>query len=409
MSSDTEDKAQAHLRPGRFAAPLLKRLLSSLARGRIIVRTPNGLMLDHQSGKPGPEATLILNRWRALRRLLAGGDTAFAEAYLDGDWSTPDLPALLELAAVNIAEIEHTISGLPPIRLFSRIRHLLHANSRRGSRRNIAYHYDLGNDFYRLWLDSGMTYSSALYTADSNTLEQAQENKLARIVELLSARPGDDILEIGCGWGTLAARIAKAGAAVKGITLSSEQLAYAREHATGESFSGRTAFELEDYRDCRGTFDRIVSIEMLEAVGEQYWPVYFDKLRQLLKADGRAVLQVITIDDSRFEGYRKGADFIQKYIFPGGMLPTKSLIADHARKAGLKLIGSEYFGRSYARTLVEWRSRFRQNWPAIRDLGFDERFRRLWDYYLCYCEAGFSAGTIDVGLFVLEPERQATS
>ncbi|TPN81861.1 class I SAM-dependent methyltransferase [Mesorhizobium sp. CU2] len=405
MSLDTETRTKADLRSGIFVGPVLKRLLGCLKVGKITVRMPNGATLDHQTGRPGPEATVALHRWRALRRLLTGGDIAFAEAYMDGDWSSPDLPALLELAAVNIAEIEHAITGLLPVRLFNRARHLLRANSRSGSKRNIAFHYDLGNDFYRLWLDPSMTYSSALYRADSDTLEEAQDHKLDRIAELLAPSPGAEVLEIGCGWGTLAARLAKAGADVKGITLSTEQLACARETAERENVCDQACFELQDYRDCHGAFDRIVSIEMLEAVGEQYWPVYFDRLRQLLKADGKAVLQVITIDDSRFEFYRKGADFIQRYIFPGGMLPTKALIASHAEKAGLKLVASECFGDSYARTLAEWRTRFRQNSGAVQALGFDQRFRRLWDYYLAYCEAGFRAGTIDVGLFVLQPDR----
>jgi cyclopropane-fatty-acyl-phospholipid synthase len=404
MSWDTESGVQP--RPGLLLAPFLRKLLSCLESGRLTLHTPDGLTLDHQSGRPGPEAVLVLHRWRALRRLLVGGDVAFAEAYMDGEWSSPDLPALLELAAANIAAIENRIAGFLPVRLFNRLTHMLRANSRRGSRRNIAYHYDLGNDFYRLWLDPSMTYSSALYTGGSQTLEEAQDNKLDRIVDLLSATPGADVLEIGCGWGTLAARIAKAGATVRGITLSREQLAYAKELAASEGVGDRVRLELEDYRDCTGSFDRIVSIEMLEAVGERYWPVYFDRIRKLLKPGGRAVLQVITIDDSRFESYRRGADFIQRYIFPGGMLPTKALLAEQAQLAGLDIVSSEFFGRSYARTLREWRQRFRRNWNAINSLGFDERFRRLWDYYLCYCEAGFSAGSIDVGLFVLEPDRQ---
>lgn len=403
MSLDTETRAKAGLWPGILAGPVLKRLLACLKVGRISVRMPNGAALDHQTGRPGPEATVVLYRWRALRRLLAGGDIAFAEAYMDGDWSSPDLPALLELAAVNIAEIECAISGLLPVRLFNRARHLMHANSRRGSRRNIAFHYDLGNDFYRLWLDPGLTYSSALYRTDNETLEQAQENKLDRIAKLLAAPPDADILEIGCGWGALAVRLAEQATSLKGITLSAEQLAFARDVAGKSDVGDRVRLELQDYRDCQGTFDRIVSIEMLEAVGERYWPVYFEKLRGLLKPDGKAVLQVITIDDSRFEAYQKGADFIQRYIFPGGMLPTKTLIASHAEDAGLKLVSAECFGQSYARTLAEWRARFRQRSGAVQCLGFDQRFRRLWEYYLAYCEAGFRAGTIDVGLYVLEP------
>ncbi|RTM10322.1 MAG: class I SAM-dependent methyltransferase [Hyphomicrobiales bacterium] len=403
MSLDTESRTKTDLWPGFPVGRLLKRLLGCLKLGRIAVRTPSGAIIQHQTGMPGPEATVVLYRWRALRRLLTGGDIGFAEAYMDGDWSSPDLPALLELAAVNIAEIEQAISGLLPIRLFNRLRHLLRANSRRGSRRNIAFHYDLGNDFYRQWLDPSMTYSAALYRSDRETLELAQENKLERIVELLSSPPSADILEIGCGWGTLAMRLARTGAKVKGITLSTEQLAFARRAAEHSDLRDQLRFELEDYRDCQGTFDRVVSIEMLEAVGEQYWPTYFNKLRKLLKADGKAVLQVITIDEARFESYRGNPDFIQRYVFPGGMLPTKALIAAHAQAAGLKLVSSDLFGESYARTLAEWRKRFRQSSAAVQAMGFDQRFRRLWDYYLAYCEAGFRAGSIDVGLFVLEP------
>lgn len=406
MSLDSESRAKADLWSGVFVGPVIKRLIGCLKVGKINVRMPNGVTLDHQTGRPGPEASVVFYRWRALRRLLAGGDIAFAEAYMDGDWWSPDLPTLLELAAVNIAEIEHAIAGLLPVRLFNHTRHLLNANTRRGSRKNIAFHYDLGNNFYRLWLDPDMTYSSALYRADGETLEQAQENKLDRIAELLAAPPGSEILEIGCGWGALAARLARAGASVNGITLSTEQLAYARNVVEKSGVRDQVQLELQDYRDCQGAFDRIVSIEMLEAVGEQYWPVYFEKLRGLLKPDGKVVLQVITIDGSRFEAYRRGADFIQRYIFPGGMLPTKALIASQAQDAGLKVVSTECFGQSYARTLAEWRSRFRQGSGAAQALGFDQRFCRLWDYYLAYCEAGFRAGTIDVGLFVIEPTRK---
>ena len=404
MSTNTESGTETRVRSGLIAAAFLRKLLGCIETGHLTVHTPDGLTVDHRSGQSGPQAVLVLHRWRALRRLLVGGHVAFAEAYIDGDWSSPDLPALLELAALNVAGIQHRISGLPPMRLFNRLHHILRANSRRGSRRNIAYHYDMGNDFYRLWLDGSMTYSSALFLRPDETLEQAQDNKLDRILDLLSPRQRDKVLEIGCGWGALATRLAKNGADVKGITLSSEQLAHARQVAASGKVDDRIHIELEDYRDCTGSYDRIVSIEMLEAVGQEYWAVYFDRLRQLLKAEGRAVLQVITIDEKRFEAYGRGADFIQRYIFPGGMLPTKSLIEDHARQASLRLVSSESFGRSYARTLAEWRQRFQHNWPAIKALGFDERFRRLWNYYLSYCEAGFTAGTIDVGLYVLEPK-----
>lgn len=403
MSLDV-DHTSGRLRPfGALAARFLRKLLSCATVGQISVRTPEGVVLEHQSGTPGPEAVLHLNRWSAVRRLVLGGDIAFAEAYFDGEWSTPDLAALLEFAVANMEQIDRTISGSWPARTVNRLRHLLRANSLSGSKRNIAYHYDLGNEFYRLWLDPSMTYSSALYRAPGETLEQAQENKLRRIAELLSPQPGQRVLEIGCGWGTLATRLATSGADVKGITLSSEQLAYARKSAEREGLADRVRIELEDYRDSAGSFDRIVSIEMIEAVGEQYWPAYFGKVRQLLADGGRAVIQAITIDESRYEQYRNGADFIQTHVFPGGMLPSKALIDQHARDAGLKLVGAEYFGQSYARTLAEWRHRFRQSWTAVEQLGFDQRFRRLWEYYLAYCEAGFKTRNIDVGLYVLEP------
>lgn len=407
MSSEIESRTGG-CRPlrGILAASLLRRLLNCVEHGRLVVRTPEGVTLERQSGRPGPEGVLVLHRWRAIRRMLAGGDVAFAEAYVEGEWSTPDLVALLELAAVNIDGIDRAAAGSTPVRFLHRLRHMLRANSRRGSRRNIAFHYDLGNDFYRLWLDPGMLYSSALYEKPTDTLEEAQENKLRRIGELLDLSPGQSVLEIGCGWGALAARMASAGALVKGITLSAEQLAHARTLGEKNGLSESMRFELEDYRDTGGSFDRVVSIEMFEAVGEQYWPTYFDTLRRLLKGDGHAVLQIISIDESRFDGYRRGADFIQRHIFPGGMLPTGTIIRRLAQEHGFSLVSAENFGGSYALTLAEWHKRFQRNWPAIQRLGFDQRFRRLWEYYLAYCEAGFRAGTIDVGLYVLKPEAE---
>jgi cyclopropane-fatty-acyl-phospholipid synthase len=278
----------------------------------------------------------------------------------------------------------------------------MNANTKTGSRRNIAFHYDLGNDFYRTWLDASMTYSSALYSRPDQGLEAAQERKLARILALLEMEEGHRVLEIGCGWGDLAARLAKSGCHVTGLTLSKEQLAHARALAQAEGIAGRTDLRLQDYRDVGGRYDRVVSIEMLEAVGERYWPTYFSTVRERLAPGGRAVLQVITIDEERFKTYRRSADFIQRYIFPGGMLPTRSIVAREAAQAGLRLVAEETFGASYALTLAEWRRRFFAAWPAIERLGFPPAFRRLWEYYLCYCEAGFRAGVIDVGLYVLE-------
>lgn len=382
-------------------AGVLRRMIAQIEFGHITIALPSGDRIEHYGAQAGLSATLVLNRWRAIRRLLSQGDLGFAEAYIDGDWTSPDLAALLELAARNIAVLDRKMAGFWPVRMFNRVRHSLHTNSKAGSRRNISFHYDLGNDFYQCWLDPSMTYSSALYVHPNQTLEDAQEAKLSRIEELLDLRSGENILEIGCGWGALAARLARAGARVTGVTLSSEQLAFARQCVEQKAPVGRVALELTDYRDIGDSYDKIVSIEMLEAVGEAYWPVYFKTLHDRLNAGGIAVLQVITIDEARFEIYRSSADFIQRHIFPGGMLPTKAIIDQQAARAGLRLVSTQSFGQSYAATLAEWRKRFLASWPDITEMGFPERFRRLWDYYLCYCEAGFRAATIDVGFYVL--------
>ncbi|MGA0561362.1 class I SAM-dependent methyltransferase [Ancylobacter sp. VNQ12] len=398
----------------RIGSAVLHRVLSNLATGRIVVDLPGGGRIERNGATPGPEARLSLRRWSAVRRLVTGGDIGFAEGYMAGDWSSPDLAALVALVAANGAVIEAKIAGLAPLRLINRLYHFARRNSRAGSRRNIAFHYDLGNAFYRLWLDPSMTYSSALYARpdadDEETLEQAQAAKLARITHLLQLAGGEHVLEIGSGWGALAARLAASGARVTGLTLSHEQLAHARTLMEEIGHEEAVELRLQDYRDVEGQYDRIVSIEMLEAVGVAYWPVYFQTLRERLVAGGTAVLQVITIADERFEGYRTQPDFIQRYIFPGGMLPTKSIVAEEAARAGLSLEQREDFGTSYARTLAEWRRRFLAAGPELERLGFDPRFRRLWDYYLAYCEGGFRAGAIDVSLFVLRrPESAAAA
>lgn len=386
---------------GRLEPWLLRRLLPRLGYGQISIEWPNGRRTVLHGRKQGAAASVVLHRWRALRRLLTGGDIGFAEAYIDGDWSSPDVPGLLDLAARNAEAVENRLRARLPVRLAHRLHHLLNANTARGARRNIAFHYDLGNDFYRLWLDSRMIYSSALYRNPQQTLEQAQEEKLRRIVELLAPAAGQQILEIGSGWGALALRLAEQRTDVTGVTLSAEQLRFSQGRAMQAGLSGSCRFELKDYRNVAGRFDRIISIEMLEAVGERYWPTYFGKLRELLAPSGTAVVQAITIDEARFEGYQRATDFIQRHIFPGGMLPTGSAIVRQAEAAGLEVVGTETFGESYARTLEEWRARFLRAWPQVEALGADQRFRRLWDYYLCYCAAGFRAAWVDVGLYTL--------
>ncbi|TCL68406.1 cyclopropane-fatty-acyl-phospholipid synthase family protein [Rhizobium sp. BK251] len=391
-------------RGSSVATLLLRRLVSGLSFGQLTIVMPSGETLRHHGSRPGREATLVLHRWRAVRRFITRGDLGFAEAYVDADWSSPDLTALLEFAAQNIGKLDRRFSGFFPMRVLSRLRHVLKANTRTGSRKNITFHYDLGNAFYRRWLDESMAYSSAIYERDDQTLEEAQEVKLGRIIELLGLREDEEVLEIGCGWGALACRLGQSGAKVTGVTLSREQLAFAKQSVADKGLGRAVALELKDYRDLDGSYDRIVSIEMLEAVGESYWPTYFRTLRDRLKPGGRAVLQVITIDEARFEDYRRSADFIQSHIFPGGMLPTKTAIAEQATAADLKLVSVETFGESYGRTLAEWRQRFLASWPEIEQMGFPPRFRRLWEYYLCYCEAGFRAGMIDVGFYALSQE-----
>lgn len=387
----------------RIASYLLHLMVRRLQCGGITIVTPSRDRIEHRGAEPGPEATLVLHRWRAIRQLVTDGDLGFAESFVDGDWSSPDLAALLEMAAKNIGPIDKTISGFLPMRLINRLRHHFRANTKSGSRENISFHYDLGNAFYQCWLDESMTYSSALYERRDQALEDAQNAKLRRIVELLDLRGGERVLEIGCGWGALAVRLAQCGASVTGVTLSSEQLAYARQQSREAGLKEAVSLELTDYRDVGGRYDRVVSIEMLEAVGEAYWPDYFKTLRDRLKADGTAVLQVITIDEARFDTYRKSPDFIQLHVFPGGMLPAKRLIAEQAKAAGLKLVSTESFAPSYAKTLAEWRERFVAAWPKIAAMGFPPSFGRLWEYYLCYCEAGFRTGAIDVSFFVLAP------
>jgi cyclopropane-fatty-acyl-phospholipid synthase len=394
--ADAQPRAPLAPPPRGIATSIVARIMRTFEAGRLTVVTPDGARIEHRGPLPGQDATIVIHRWRALGRILAGGDIGFAEGYLAGDWSSPDLTAFIALAADNIERLKRTMDGFAPVRLFNRLRHSKRVNSPTGSRRNIAFHYDLGNDFYRLWLDESMTYSSALAVHPGHSLEAAQAEKLARIAELMRLTGDETVLEIGCGWGALAAHLAPHARQVTGITLSREQLAIAQARRSAAEF------RLQDYRDLAGTFDRIVSIEMLEAVGERYWPVWFDTVSACLAPGGTAVVQVITMREDRFEDYRSGTDFIQKYVFPGGMLPSPGIIAREAERAGLAIASVETFRKGYAATLAEWRRRFEAAWPEIERLGFDERFHRMWTYYLSYCEAGFDIGTIDVGLYVLE-------
>jgi cyclopropane-fatty-acyl-phospholipid synthase len=385
---------------------LLTRLLRRVRHGAISIELPNGQRVECRGGAPGPDAAIALHRWRALGRLALHGDIGLAESYRDADWSTPDLTALLEFGGRNQAAWGSALDAAWPARVLARAVHLARTNTRRGSRRNIAFHYDLGNEFYAQWLDPGLVYSSALYTRQSQSLEEAQAAKVSRVLDLLQLKrlpPDSKVLEIGCGWGALALAIAaQRRVRVTGITLSAQQLSHAQRRVAEAGAEQQIDLRLQDYRDVGGCYDRIVSIEMLEAVGERYWPVYFETLRRRLRPGGIAVIQVITIADDDFDHYRCSPDFIQRFIFPGGMLPSVAAMRAEAARAGLSLCAALSFGTSYAATLAEWRGRFLSSWPAIAALGFDTSFRRLWEYYLCYCEAGFRSGKIDVGLYTLE-------
>lgn len=380
----------------------LRLLLSRVAIGRLTVITPEGERLHSGHAAPGPHATMVLRNWRAIRRLLREGDIGLAEAYRDGDLDTPDLTALIELGARNDATLRRLISGSWPARMLNRLRHALNANSRAGSRRNIMAHYDLGNEFYGHWLDASMMYSSALFETPVETLEAAQQRRLDKIVEMLALKGGEHVLEIGCGWGALAERLAREGCQVTAITLSPAQLEAARQRVAEAGLSARVSLRLQDYRDISGQFDRIVSIEMIEAVGRAYWPSYFATLSRSLRPGGRAVLQAITIDEDLFESYQEGTDFIQRHIFPGGCLPSVHALERQADRVDLGVVDRLDFGGSYALTLDEWRRRFLERWADIAPMGFDEPFRRLWEFYLCYCEAGFRTRKIDVNLIALQ-------
>lgn len=381
-------------------------LLQRLKGGTVRIILPTGI--PHIVGHGDLRATLTVHDLRTFDRALGEGDIGFAESYLDGDWETDDLAALLTLMAENRDNIAQAIHGRWWSVLRHKVLHWTRANTRRGSRRNILSHYDFGNTFYQRWLDPSMTYSSALFGKSvGNTpisLEQAQYAKYLHILERLAPKPGQTILEVGCGWGGFAEiAVRDYGCRVHGITLSPSQLEFAQARARDGGWSDRAHFELLDYRDLRGTFDHIVSIEMFEAVGERFWPSYFRQLRKCLKLGGRAVVQSITIANERFSAYRRGTDFIQRHIFPGGMLPSPQVFERGATAADFSVVDRVNFGLDYARTLVYWRERFDAEWDQIAALGFDERFRRLWRFYLAYCEAGFTSRATDVYQFVLEP------
>lgn len=398
-ASPTEWAPAAAPRAARMALGLLRHL----RHGTLELQLPDSTHRTCGSGD-GPRATLVLRDWRACERAMTSGDIGFAESYLDGGWTSPDLPALLRLLIANRETIESLIYGHWWGRAWYRLRHQLRRNSKAQARRNIHAHYDLGNRFYRLWLDATMTYSSAWFEGRlDRPLAEAQRAKVRRALNECALAPGQRLLEIGCGWGALAeSAIAEFDVRVTGVTLSTEQLAYARERLAAQGLADRAELRLQDYRDIDdGPFDAVCSIEMFEAVGREYWETYFEALRRQLKPGGRACIQTITIRDDLFERYVHSTDFIQQYIFPGGLLPSRQAFREQVQRAGLELVGEFAFGADYAETLRRWRQRFFEQETQVRHLGFDERFIRIWEFYLAYCEAAFDAGNTDVVQFTL--------
>ncbi len=372
-------------------------IVSKLETGALEFRLPDGRIFRADSGRAGPEGRVDVSDARVFGRLVRDADIGFAEAYMEGWWDTPDLQALMDVALLNNERVSQPFTGARIAQMIERIRHWMNRNSKAGSKRNIAAHYDLGNEFYRRWLDRTMTYSSALFRGSQETLEAGQINKYAAICDAIAAPQDGHVLEIGCGWGGFAEYAAKErGLRVTGLTISKEQHDFARRRIHEAGLSDRVEIALRDYRDEAGRYDGVASIEMFEAVGEKYWPIYFDTVRERLNPGSNATLQVITISDGLFGRYRKGVDFIQKHIFPGGMLPSPGALREQARRAGLDLVGSIEFGQSYSDTLRRWRDSFNAQWDEIAPLGFDERFNRMWNFYLAGCAACFEARTTDV-------------
>ena len=378
-------------------------LVGKLNAGRVDFILPDGRRFRAEGLKPGPVAEVTINNPDVFARLVREGDLGFCDAYLDGWWTTPDLQAFMDFIHADNDDMYDGFPGMALVRAWEKARFWFQSNTKRQALKNISYHYDLGNDFYSLWLDETMTYSSALFNTSQESLEKAQIAKYASMVDQMGVKPGDHVLEIGCGWGGFAEYAAKErGLKVTGLTISKEQLEYAQKRIKKKGLSDKVNLKLQDYRDETGVYDGVASIEMFEAVGEKYWPVYFDKIKQCLKPGKHATLQIITIQDARWEVYRKSVDFIQKYIFPGGMLPSPSVLRKEVNRAGLSVQHSIEFGKSYSQTLRRWFEVFNNKWDNISAMGFDDRFRRMWNFYLTSCAATFESGNCDVTQITLQ-------
>ncbi len=373
------------------------RVVQSLNHGRIDFKLPDGRIFRATGKKPGQAVEIVVHNPDCFARLVREGDLGFSEAYLEGWWTASDLQMFMDILLDRNEAVFDGFPGMSFVRFYERMHHWMNRNTKEQARKNIAYHYDLGNAFYGKWLDETMTYSSAIFKTGQEDMAKAQTAKYASLVDRMAVREGDHVLEIGCGWGGFAEYAAREhGLRVTGLTISREQHDYAVERIRKAGLSDQVDIVLRDYRDETGTYDGIASIEMFEAVGEKFWPTYFNTIHARLKPDGKAVLQIITVANERFEFYRKGVDFIQKYIFPGGMLPSPNALYEQITHAGLKRLGSVEFGESYSLTLRRWHDAFNAAWDDISAMGFDERFRRMWNFYLTSCAAAFQSGNCDV-------------
>jgi cyclopropane-fatty-acyl-phospholipid synthase len=386
---------------GNLILAVGRRVFPKDVKGSLALTLPSGEMLTIGEKGTGFDADLSLRNFSVIWASVRRGQLGFFERYMAGDIECNDTTSLFRFYLQNRNVLDKASTGFFFSSLFDKIWHRLRDNTKDKSKENISAHYDLGNAFYEAWLDDTMSYSSAVFEGKGNSLEAAQRQKIHKVMEAAEVQPGKSYLEIGCGWGGVAEETAKAGASLRGITLSQEQLDYAQTRMEAKGLSDKTELVFEDYRDTKGSFDGIMSVEMIEAVGEPHWPAYFRTLFDRLKPGGVAAIQGITILEENYAAYRSGVDFIQRYIFPGGMLLTKDIMREQTVKAGLLFEKMECFGQSYAKTLAMWRDRFEAAWPKIQPLGFDEKFRRMWNLYLSYCEAGFAEGVIDVGIYKL--------
>ncbi|MFA8385121.1 MAG: class I SAM-dependent methyltransferase [Pelagibaca sp.] len=377
--------------------PQVFAMADKLQKGRVDFILPDGRQFRAEGKEPGPVAEVHVHNRDLFARLIRDGDLGFSDAYLEGWWSTPDLQAFMDFVHGENNDVYDSFPAIKFVRWYELLRFWMQSNSKRQAKRNISHHYDLGNDFYSLWLDDTMTYSSAMFETGQESTEKAQIAKYKSMVDQMGAQPGDHVLEIGCGWGGFAEYAAKErGLMVTGLTISEQQYNYAVARIAKAGLSDRVTFKLQDYRDETGQYDGIASIEMFEAVGQRYWPTYFNSVKNCLKPGKHATLQIITVEESRWEIYNRGVDFIQKYIFPGGMLPSPGVLRQEIEAAGLKVARSIEFGESYSQTLRRWHDTFNEKWDQVAAMGFDDRFRRMWNFYLTSCAATFRSGNCDV-------------